>query len=681
MLITRDYPKLKGFEVHGVRFASTAINDEKGDQGIGSCPFCGSKKFYASSVSRLWDCKKCGLNGGYGDFLKLIGMKNEERFKGRPADILSQDRGIKKKTLRRWGVGWDGSFYTIPIPGPHSLMDLKIYQLGKKMRSSPGAKGWMFGYDRLIGSSIEDVYLCEGEWDAMVMDEILTAIGREGIVLGLSASFPLKGEWLTEFRRKKVVILYDNDDAGRNGGEKLEKVLKPISRDVTRLIWPDGLAEGFDLRDLFKANQRKPGTTFKAVQRLLYGKPKEKVRTSLKRRPASPKRMNREDVLGKIRQWLHLPDPEPLDVVFGSILSNRIVSGDPVWLFLVSPPGGSKSAILMGLNDVDDIFTTTCLTPHSLISGANFTGGGDPSLIPKLNNKVLVVKDFTAILSMNQSAREEILGIFRDAYDGRIEKYFGNGVYRSYDSRFGFIAGVTPAIELFNRVHTSLGERFLRYRIPCEGQGNVDAGTELISKAIGNIYQEEQMRTEIQDVVKKALDVQVNVKTLPTMTVEYSEKLIRLAQWIASLRAIVVREKYSNEILYRPVAEVGTRLAKQLGKLSYGIGLYRGVKELGPEEYKVIVKIARDTCPDRVEELMRILWTYGGKEYLSTTEIANRSRLSTGTCRILLQDLTLLNILEKDPRHKQAGGYRIKGRVRKLMGNLEIYEQGKEKKK
>jgi len=102
------------------------------------------------------------------------------------------------------------------------------------------------------------------------------------------------------------------------------------------------------------------------------------------------------------------------------------------------------------------IATASSITPHALVSGANFSGGGDPSLIPQWNGQVVIFKDLTVLLNLNIVAREEIFSIFRDCYEGRTEKSFGNGVRRVYDSKFGIIAGVTPIIEIFAETHTAM---------------------------------------------------------------------------------------------------------------------------------------------------------------------------------------------------------------------------------
>jgi hypothetical protein len=318
----------------------------------------------------------------------------------------------------------------------------------------------------------------------------------------------------------------------------------------------------------------------------------------------------------------------------------------------------------------------TSLTPKTLLSGASQVGGGDPSLIPRLDGKVLIIKDFTSILSMHYASREEILGALRDAFDGKTSRGFGTGVIRSYESTFGLIAGVTPAIEMFSKMHSSLGERFLRYRIPFRGTINV--GEDIIAMAIANISREEDMRSDLCCVADEALNVEVTKEEMPTMPPAFAKRIVGLAQYVASLRATVVREKYTREMQFKPVAEIGTRLAKQLGKLAFGLGIFYRTEELGEEQYKIVVKAARDTIPDMNEEIIKKMWMEERDGFITANRVAELTRLSPGTCRTIMQDLTLLRVLKRAGVGGANVQYKIGPAVARIIKNLEIYKEEEE---
>ncbi|MCH6574633.1 MAG: DUF2877 domain-containing protein [Bacteroidetes bacterium] len=136
-------------------------------------------------------------------------------------------------------------------------------------------------------------------------------------------------------------------------------------------------------------------------------------------------------------------------------------------------------------------------------------GGGDPSLIPKLNGKVLVIKDFTTILGMHQGSKEEIFSQLRDVYDGSFDKQYGNGIRMIYKSKFGILAGVTPAIDGQASLHASMGERFLKFRT--DKDLSPVSEEERILKAMSNINQETGMRRELQHASEAFLANKFNI--------------------------------------------------------------------------------------------------------------------------------------------------------------------------
>jgi len=66
----------------------------------------------------------------------------------------------------------------------------------------------------------------------------------------------------------------------------------------------------------------------------------------------------------------------------------------------------------------------------------------ETSLLPKLDNgKILAIKDLTPLISEPGDTRAEVLGQFRDAYDGSSSKAYGTGELRAFESR---LVVVTP---------------------------------------------------------------------------------------------------------------------------------------------------------------------------------------------------------------------------------------------
>ena len=357
--------------------------------------------------------------------------------------------------------------------------------------------------------------------------------------------------------------------------------------------------------------------------------------------------MTNEELYATYKKWLYMPDTMVLDLMFGTVFANRL-EGDPVWLFFVAPPAGSKSELLMSLSWAEECYPLTSLTPHALVSGTQWGPGKDPSLLPQLDRKVLVLKDFTTILSMNYAARDEIFGILRDIYDGRTEKSFGNGLKREYKVKFGILAGVTPVIETFSTMNQSLGERFLRYRLPLDTKRSEE---QKILKAIKNVNNELKMRAELCQAAASII-ARKNPEhdVMPQFTERYLPKVVALAQLAAWLRGVVDRDKFTQQVLYKPSSEVGTRMAKQLVKLAMGVGIFRGTRLLEAYEYNCIKHVAVDSCPQRAVMILSALYQAEKQENLAmlkTKEIVDRTFLPQATVLRMMEDLNLLRLVQR----------------------------------
>lgn len=668
--VVNSYPDLRGFEQHGVIF--TAV---RSGQAVATCPWCRKgERFFVNLKNLLWDCKRCGFQGNFKKFLSYTHEHNTKKTNVEALRALSLDRGIGTLTLKRWGVGWDGKQYTYPVLDTNGVViDLKRFTLGAKPMATKGGKVGLITPKEQFGSEI--VWICEGEWDGMAMSEVLKKLKIKQDVFSTCGASNFPKGMAEMFARKKVNLAFDKDDPGERGAARTWSLLEGLAARRQNVVWPEKLPKGFDVRDLYLTEKKNAKTTLTKLRKMLtITSPvdaKEEAETPKEKEPTgkgkSPAFIEKE-----FAKWLDMPGMEVLDVLFGSIFANRI-DADPLWMFFVAPSGGMKSELLMSLATAPKIFCITSITPHALISGANF-GGGDPSLIPKFIGKCVVIKDFTAILTLNQTARDDILGILRDAYDGRIEKGFGNNIIRKYKGKFGILAGVTPKIDDPAHQMSILGERFIKYRIRQKGKINV--GKVAIRRALDNITKESTMRENLQDAARQILNRSVTKEDTPTIPTWFKEKTIELAQWVSLMRGCVARDKYSQRVMFKPTAEIGTRLAKQFCILGLGIGVYRRKKTLDADIYKIIRHVARDTAPDQVEEIIKQMYVHAGKDFMATDDISDLTRQPTETCRYLLQDLNLLHVVQLSKKNR--GMWKLHDSLFRMMSRIGLYEEEKQ---
>ena len=687
--------KFRVFETHGVIFNST-----RGDEHYGLCPFTGKEdKFYVNEKTMLWDSKTAGIGGDIPKFLYEISKQNVEQSTAAIKRRLSSHRNLPVEAFKSWHTGWDGHRYTWPVRNIKGVVqDIRHYQLGKQMMSTSGCSTGLMGAEWLTKKPKDPVYLCEGEWDAIAMRWLLTKLKRPGVVLCVPGVGTFKQEWVPWFNGRTVHVLYDADEAGENGDLLVQKRLGEVSKKITYTHWPSSVDRGFDVRDwiIYGAVDRDTDSEcFIALTKLFESKPRKRdlpphggidgsTQESEEERASEWEKPPSLDELKDVfKKWLFLNDTDAIETMMAVHIS-QIIDGPPIWMFLVAPPGGAKTEIIGSLSLCDQTYMTSSLTPHALISGANFKNMPDPSLIPRLDGRVMIVKDFTSILSMRDADKDEIFGILRDAYDGRCGKVFGTGVERNYKSRFTVMAAVTPRIYDLSSQHQSLGERFLKF----SSGHNLKHISErdIIRRAIDNINRETEMKWQLADVVRSFMNERLewagklNLELYPSIDESIKEKLIYLGMFGARLRGTVSRDTYRHDIMTsRPSAEIGSRLGIQLAKFIKSLSIIQGQKKCGKDQYRIVKKVMLDTIPQRVEDMVRTIVINCPKpdNAITTQELARITRYPLATVSRLLQDLHVLDIVKREGssyRHY----WQISPYVRECIDKSGLYESNEE---
>jgi len=347
--------------------------------------------------------------------------------------------------------------------------------------------------------------------------------------------------------------------------------------------------------------------------------------------------VRRPEVLEVVGRWLRIGDVEALDVIMATA-SAIYLPGDPLWLQVVAPPGGTKSELLRALQGPRVVSIST-LTPQTLISGLKGKNE-DIDLLPHLDGKLLIIKDFTSILSKKTEDSTAIFADLREAYDGYLEKSFGSGVgIKGYRATFGVIAGVTPALDMYRTVHALLGERFLRVNVVGDEDGAIMRASQLEG-------QEKQMREEMGRTIGGYL-TRAGEWTSPDILVEqrFLEQLRALARITAALRSAVARDR-RRYVLYKPQREIGTRLVKQLQKLARALANWRERVLVTAEDYATVRRVALDGVPGGRLAVLSALLTEDG--WLTTKQAGQAANLPTETAGEHLEDLWMLDVVLRD---------------------------------
>jgi hypothetical protein len=178
------------------------------------------------------------------------------------------------------------------------------------------------------------------------------------------------------------------------------------------------------------------------------------------------------------------------------------VSGDPLWLLIISGPGAAKTETVQSLMGAGAHVLSTIASEGALLSASpkksrvkNATGG----LLRTVGDRgILVIKDITSILSADRNTRSGVLAALREIHDGRWVRNVGTdgGQTLTWEGRLIIVGAVTTAWDAAHAVVATMGDRFVLLRI------NSNVGRQQCSRqAISNTGDETQMREELAAVV------------------------------------------------------------------------------------------------------------------------------------------------------------------------------------
>lgn len=343
-----------------------------------------------------------------------------------------------------------------------------------------------------------------------------------------------------------------------------------------------------------------------------------------------------DELRTEIGKWLSIP-PEDLDLIDFclAVFVSQQIPGDPLWGMIVDASGGGKTELLRAFRCHPDAYFLSKLTEKSLISGYRDPEhpGKDPSLLPELDEKVLIVKDLAPILQMRRESRNKILADFRDAYDGFSDNAVGTLGRICYQARFTFLVACTLAVERFDCVEQELGERMVRFR--AHGQFGL-AKTRRAIRAIGG---DGEMREEMQRLIGNFLSqVRLSADRVPDRLLE---PLAQLSDFTARARSHVQRDR-KGDLQYLPRPEVGTRLGKELGKLLLALAAVRAKPEPDKADFATVCRVADDCIPPNRLAVIQAL----RQGPMTLAEIKRATNLPHGTAQRVLDNLRVLGIVE-----------------------------------
>jgi hypothetical protein len=448
--------------------------------------------------------------------------------------------------------------------------------------------------------------------------------------------------WLPEYtatlRGADVVLCGDNDEPGRQHVRNVARNLAPVVNRLRLLdltaIWPEIGASG-DITDWFESGGGTAEALWAVVERL---SDYEESAAAATNGSAVPRR-----TLAEVRALFRKTfgesyDLDAADATCAAGACERL-PGDPLYVMIVGGPGVAKTETVQPLAGAGAHVTSTITSEGALLSASprrernkKATGG----LLRKIGERgILVIKDFTSILSSDRNTRGPVLAAIREIYDGRWERNVGSdgGQTLTWTGRIVIVAAVTTAWDAAHGVVQTMGDRFVLLRLQTSGRREAAKG------AIRNTGNEIAMRKELADAVGGLIaHIDTNLHVLSD---KEEEQIAKAADLVTLARSAVERD-YRGEVEFAHDPEAPTRFAKQLVQLLRG-GISIGMTPA--EAMRLVRRCARDSIPPLRREILLDVAKHSGSR---VTDVRKRLSMPRNTVRRGLETLQLLGALTCD---------------------------------
>jgi hypothetical protein len=229
-----------------------------------ACLWCGSDKLSVSKdEGHVFSCWKCKQTGNGVSYMREWFSQLPDLTMPQAKQFCGMKKGVSPSALRLEGIRCDGHYYWFPVRNMKGdIIALHKYNPSDNITySSP--KPWscsVLGMSALTGS--EELWVAEGHWDYLVMRQLLSRLPDGPDLLGTCGS-SFSTNYLHLLEDKNVVLLFDNDDAGRSGVQSVARRIKSSGHTIKTLQYLDWsqitipqfseIPDKFDIRDLHNA--------------------------------------------------------------------------------------------------------------------------------------------------------------------------------------------------------------------------------------------------------------------------------------------------------------------------------------------------------------------------------------------------------------------------------------------
>ncbi len=342
------------------------------------------------------------------------------------------------------------------------------------------------------------------------------------------------------------------------------------------------------------------------------------------------------DVVTTYTKYLELTDPGPLLAVLGTKAALSL-PGDPVWLLDIDGSSAGKTELIVPLDALADVHLAATLTEASLLSGTsrkeraeNATGG---VLCQVGKHGVILMKDFTSVLTMPRETRAQTLSALREIHDGTWSRPVGTdgGQVLRWSGKCAVIAGCTEAWDTAHAVVSMMGDRFLCVRPQHESRES------FARRAFKSAGTEAESRAALAEVVRALFNTPLH----DPVAVPHGELLGDVADLVTLARSPIQRDG-RGELILVLAPEMPGRFVKALA------GLWGGLTALGCDvetAWRVVMRVAFDSMPRIRRTVLNVL--ADAADWKETGPVRNEDRLPLSTTKRALEDLHAHGVLER----------------------------------
>lgn len=358
-----------------------------------------------------------------------------------------------------------------------------------------------------------------------------------------------------------------------------------------------------------------------------------------------------QDILEKTRK-IGLMQDYIVEVALATYISKDLEPRNQLWLMVVGNPSSNKTKLVSLLKGADDVYTLDTMTTNPFISGMGKKD--DPQdLLPLLQNKCLVIKDYTGFFSRSDDTVKQLIGDMVSIYDGEYAKHSGARGTVKYETSFSHIGCITPAgLNQRIRYMNMMGARFLFLRIPALSDEEKEYCLSLSWNEDFRKWEKEAGAAVVSFVNAIGAYLKEHGKSLEPIEKSLQVRLNQIAEFTARSRGVVHTKDATwtdddgNTKKYTEITDIQIeqpfRALNQFRVLCESLAIIRGKEQVTDAEVNTTLKVALSTMPvDRADALS----VFHKQERVTAKEASDILSKNYRTVKRCLDELKSLGVL------------------------------------